>query len=83
LDLAVVFFFFFEKAREILYTSESDAFLSMCSLITPSRKSSQPATIVSLLFCSLHFERRVSERVFQWFERSLECRGTMVLFSHG
>jgi len=33
-----------EKAREILYTSESDAFLSMCSLITPSRKSSQPAS---------------------------------------
>ena len=76
-----------EKAREMLYTSESDAFLSMCSLITLSRKASQPAsqpaTIVSLLFCSLHFERRVSERVFQWFERSLECRGTMVLFSHG
>lgn len=67
----------------MLYTSESDAFLSMCSLITLSRKASQPATIVSLLFCSLHFERRVSERVFQWFERSLECRGTMVLFSHG
>ena len=71
----------------MLYTSESGAFLSMWSLITLSRKASQPAsqpaTIVSLLFCSLHFERRVSERVFQWFERSLECRGTMVLFSHG
>ena len=28
----------------MLYTSESDAFLSMCSLITLSRKASQPAS---------------------------------------